>query len=284
MSLRNFALIKSKNPQVKLMVAAGGWTFGTAIFKTLAASPTARSELAKNAVIFLKNYNLDGFDVDWEYPIGDKENFILLLTDLKRQLSANNLLLTVAVAAGQDTSDKAYDIPRIQAQVDFINLMTYDLHQPWEGKTGHNAPLFDDPISVDSCVQYWLLRGTPRDKLILGIPSYGQLFTLADPKNNWYGAPTVGGTTRTYSEICNTDWQRTWLESKQVPIKINGNQWLGYDDIQSVSIKAQYAKNQNLGGVMLWSLENDDFAGSCRQGTFPITRTIFGITMENVSN
>ena len=265
------------------MVAAGGYNFGTAIFKELANSVSARLDFARNVVAFLKNYNFDGFDVDWEYPANDKDNFVSLLTDLKNELSANNLILSIAVAAGKWMSDQAYDIPRVQAQVDFINLMTYDLHTSWERVTGHNAPLFDDVLSVQSCVDYWILNGAPREKIILGIPTYGQLFTLADSNNNGYGAPTAGGGTNTYSQICKNNWNRSWIESKKVPYKYQGNQWVGYDDTQSVAIKARYSKDQNLGGVMIWSLENDDYSGSCEEGTFPLTRTVFDITIGKVS-
>ncbi|CAO1314665.1 unnamed protein product [Diamesa tonsa] len=280
--LNTFSGLKSKNPQIKLMVAVGGANFGPAIFSELAKFPLSRSNFAKNSVAFLQRFKLDGLDLDWEYPVEvDKANFILLLTELKRQLSANNLIFSIAVAAGQWTSDKAYDIPKIHAQVDFINLMTYDLHGAWEAFTGHNAPMYNDPVSVDVCVKYWISKGAPRDKLILGIATYGRLFTLANSNNNGFDAPAVFTGTMNYNEICRNNWQRVWSDLKQVPYKFSGNQWIGYDDVESVSIKAKYSNSQNLGGVMIWSMESDDVAGSCGQGTFPLIKAVYQITMGN---
>ena len=266
------------------MVAVGGANFGPAIFSDLAKSATSRSNFAKNSVSFLQKYKLDGLDLDWEYPVinsngVDKANFVLLLTELKRQLSAKTLIFSIAVAAGQWASDQAYDIPKVQAQVDFINLMAYDLHGSWDGVTGHNAPMYSDPVSVDVCVKYWIAKGAPRDKLILGVATYGQLFTLANANNNGFGAPTTGATQLAYHEICKNNWQRVWSQSQQVPYKYSGNQWVGYDDIESVSIKAKYSNSQNLGGIMIWSMENDDVTGSCGQGVFPLIKAVYDITM-----
>ncbi|CAC5371876.1 E3.2.1.14 [Mytilus coruscus] len=52
------------------------------------------------------------------------------------------LLLTAAVAAGKYTVDTAYDIPTMAQYMDFINIMSYDLHGSWKSTTGHNSPLF----------------------------------------------------------------------------------------------------------------------------------------------
>ena len=287
-SLRSFTALKLKNPTIKLMAAVGGASFGTAIFSYLANSAASRSNFAKNSVAFLQKYQLDGLDLDWEYPVVDsnvvdKENFVLLLTEFKRQLSSNNLIFSIAVSAGQWTSDQAYDVPRIQAQVDFINLMTYDLHGPWDKVTGHNAPLYNDPVSVDFCVKYWIAKGAPRDKLILGIATYGRSFTLADANNNGFGAKITGGSTLAYHEICNNGYTRVWSEAQKVPYKYRGTDWVGYDDVDSVSLKAKYSIEQNLGGVMIWSMENDDVTGKCGAETFPLIKAVYRITMGNVS-
>ena len=271
------------------MVAVGGASFGTTIFSELSKSATSRLNFAKNSVDFLEKYKLDGLDLDWEFPVVnsngvDKANFVLLLTVLKSQLSANKLIFSIAVGAGKWTGDQAYDIPKIHEQTDFINLMTYDLHGSWDGVTGHNAPMFNDAGSVDNCVKYWIANGSPREKLILGIAAYGQLFTLANSNNNGFGAPTVGATQLSYGEICKNNWQRVWSSSQQVPYKVSGNQWVGYDDVESVAVKAKYSNSENLGGVMIWSMENDDVTGSCGQGLSPLIRTVYEITMlGNVS-
>ncbi|CAO1327076.1 unnamed protein product [Diamesa hyperborea] len=284
-SIKNFVNMRVNNPRVKLMVAAGGDGSLSSNFSPLANSEQARMDFARNIVIFLQKHKFDGFDLDWEYPVVDskgydRENFIKLLTILKSQLSANNLIFSIAIAAGPWRSDQAYDIPRVQAQVDFINLMTYDLHGSWESFTGHNAPLSNDVLSVDRCLQHLISRGAPREKIILGVAAYGQLFSLTTNLNG-FDAPAVGTGTSNYNVICQNNWQRVWSDLKQVPYKVSDNQWVGYDDVESISIKAKYSKDQRLGGVMIWALGNDDYANTCGQGTFPLTRAVSRIIMGN---
>ena len=65
-------------------------------------------------------------------------------------------------------------------------------------------------------------------------------------------------------------WTRKWDDTQKVPYAFKGNQWVGYDDNQSVQIKLDYVKSNNLGGVMFWSIETDDFANLCGTGNYPL--------------
>lgn len=68
-----------------------------------------------------------------------------------------------------------------------------------------------------------------------------------------------------------SDWTYVWDDEQQVPHKISGSQWVGYDDVKSIAAKVDFAKSKNLGGVMFWSLDTDDFLGICGQ-KYPILR------------
>jgi chitinase len=76
--------------------------------------------------------------------------------------------------------------------------MDYDFNGPWDGKTGHIAPLYYktgdtvDYFNVDSSIQAWTSLGADPKKLIVGIPTYGKSFTLSNPANNGLNAPTSG--------------------------------------------------------------------------------------------
>lgn len=59
-----------------------------------------------------------------------------------------------------------------------------------------------------------------------------------------------------------------------MPYAYSGNQWIGYEDIESISLKADYINDLNLGGAMVWSLETDDFHGICGQGEYPLIKTV----------
>lgn len=89
-----------------------------------------------------------------------------------------------------------YDIPRISQKLDFINVMTYDLRGPWDGKADHHSPIETrasdswafKALNTKNGLEKWIEKGTPREKLIMGIPFFGRTFTLANPNNNKPGA------------------------------------------------------------------------------------------------
>lgn len=84
--------------------------------------------------------------------------------------------------------------------LDFINLLTYDIHGDWETETGHNAPLYaplyglesSKQLSMDSAVNTWIQNGAPKNKIIIGVATYGRSFTLSNPKNNKVNSPVSG--------------------------------------------------------------------------------------------
>lgn len=89
----------------------------------------------------------------------------------------------------------------IFSYLDFINLMAYDFHGKWEREAGHNAPLYassldsewQKQLSVDNAASMWVRLGAPKDKLIIGMPTYGRSFTLSNPANFRVHAPASGG-------------------------------------------------------------------------------------------
>lgn len=94
-----------------------------------------------------RRYNFDGLDLDWEYPAlrggkpSDKENFVLLVKELKEELKKYRLLLTSALGASKVTIDKAYDVKELTKYLDFMHIMCYDYGGSWDRKVSPNAPL-----------------------------------------------------------------------------------------------------------------------------------------------
>lgn len=74
-----------------------------------------------------------------------------------------------------------------------------------------------------------------------------------------------------FAQICEKQttekglWQIVWQKAHQVPYMFRDNMWVGYDDDISLSLKAAYAQQLGLGGVMIWSIDTDDFKGTCSQ-------------------
>lgn len=295
--------LKQANPNLKVLIAVGGWSFGTERFKTMAANRYNRQLFIFSALEFLRERNFDGLDIDWEFPRGeDKKNFVDLLKELRDAFDAEakekrlpKLLLTCAVSAGAETVRGGYDVAPIGAHVDFINIMSYDFHGKWESKTGHNAPLFASAgesewrkqLSMDFGVKLWERMGAPKSKLVVGLATYGRSFTLANPSQHGMNAPTSGGGkagefTReagflAYYEICDMLKQGAtyyWDEEQAVPYAVHGDQWVGFDDELSIRNKVKWLNEQGYAGAMVWALDMDDFKGTCTPKKYPLIRAM----------
>lgn len=302
--------LKNQNPSLKILLAVGGWNHGSAAFSTMVTSDTSRAQFVDNTLKFIKLHKFDGLDLDWEYPSAfdgsrptDKENFSKLVKELKAAFQADGLLLTAAVAAGKGNIDNGYEVAKICQDLDFINVMTYDLHGTWESFTGHHAAMYvrqDESgdqrnLNVEWVINYWINLGCPRSKLMLGLGTYGRAFRLANANNFGLGAPTsslptAGTWTReagflSYYEVCqrlSQGWTRQWSNEQAVPYAFQGQEWVGYDDFDSLEIKVEFAKSMGLGGIMFWALDLDDFNGQfCNQGKYPLINKAKSVWYSN---
>jgi len=281
--------LRSAFPHLHIIVAMGGWNEPLVpVWSAMAASPTARANFANNCLQLCQQQQLDGIDIDWEYPNFDGnapqdiQNFVLLLQQLRSTLGPYEL--SIAIGAGEWRTNLSYDIPAIFPIVDFVGLMTYDMTGGWNSVTGVHSALFAGPndqsgANGDAAVNTILSRGATREKIIYGIPTYGNAFNLASAVNNGVGAPVTGGAAGLpYRTICQrlnvgtltAQWEATQL----VPYAYQGTFWIGYDNTQSAIHKANYINQNNLGGAMFWVLDDDDIFNTCGQGTFPIFRTV----------
>ncbi|XP_014649614.1 PREDICTED: chitinase-3-like protein 1 isoform X1 [Ceratotherium simum simum] len=295
--------LKSRNPNLKTLLSVGGWNFGSQRFSKIASNTQSRRTFIKSVPPFLRTHGFDGLDLAWLYPgRRDKRHLTTLAKEMKAEFAkeaqggAEQLLLSAAMSAGKVTIDSGYDVAHISRHLDFINLLTYDFHGSWHQTTGHHSPLFrgqenassDRFSNADYAVGYMLRLGAPADKLVMGIPTFGRSFTLASSKTD-VGAPTSGPGIPgrftkeegilAYYEIC--DFLRGGatvhrLLGQLVPYATKGNQWVGYEDQESVKSKVQYLRNRQLAGAMVWALDLDDFRGTfCGQNLhFPLTSAI----------
>jgi len=296
-----FTFLKNYNPNLKTFLSVGGWNEGATKYSEMVSSKEHRTTFINSTVELILKHNFDGLDFDWEYPSGredspgkpeDKENYITLLRELRERFEEHGLMLTAAVSASASVLDKAYDVPAMSELLDYINLMTYDYHGwfPKHTFTGHNSPLYGSPeedndedspghhFNMNYSVNYWVGQGAKRSQLLLGLATYGRGFTLTNPEEHGLYAEARAGCQAGpytgqagyvgYNELCDRallpgDWTTVRDEYVRAPYVYKGNQWIGYDDEQSISEKCDFIVTEELGGAMFWSLDTDDFRGKC---------------------
>ncbi|OQV12729.1 Acidic mammalian chitinase [Hypsibius exemplaris] len=302
-NLRDLVALKDINPKLRIHLSVGGWTLSWQ-FKIMASVPEGRQIFVNSTIEFLRTYELDGIDVDWEYPAKDERAlFTSLLQEMRSAFDAEarssgkrRLALTIDVGALID--DKGYDIPAINPLVDLVNIMAYDFHGHWEKVTGHNAPLYKRPsekdyqakMNVVYSANLWATSGIPRNKLSIGIPTYGRSWILSNPAVNKFLAPTIrGGDKGTFSkeigslayfEICDRLVnQRTLTQTTdpdcQCSYASKDNFWVSYDDANSITQKAAWIRDNGFNGVLVWELGMDDFKGACGGKKNPLFSAIY---------
>ncbi|XP_073972553.1 chitinase 2 isoform X1 [Rhodnius prolixus] len=296
--------LKKSHPGLKITLAIGGWNEGSANYSILAADPAKRETFTRSVMNYVRKFQFDGVDLDWEFPTQrggqpeDKYNFVALIKDLKSSLTAEGYILTAALSASLDTLKAGYDLLQVYRNLDLIHLMCYDYHGLWETQTGANAPLGPptDPLTVEATVKYVLNHGVKPDKLVLGVPMYGRTFLLANAEESSgrLGEPSVksagfqGPFTRTdgflgFNEICNElrtgNWTEHWDQASSTPFANHKDRIISYDNVESIKSKVSFAMDLDLAGIMTWSIDTDDFRGDCAvpgdpTPAFPLLRAI----------
>jgi len=275
---------KSQNPDLKVIISIGGWAWSN-WFSDAALTPESREGFGKSAIELMQKYQLDGIDLDWEYPgqIGedngfrpeDKQNFSLLLGEIRRQLdelgtkSKTNYLLTIATGGDQNYIDHT-ELGDAQKHLDFINIMTYDFYSGLDSLTGHHANLYDSKQapttskSVLASVERHLKAGVPANKIVLGIPFYGRMWTGVTSQNNGlYQKAKSVGTIIDYNIIADKyldkGFVRFWDESAQAPYlwDRDSTRFISYEDTASLSLKLHFIEEKGLGGAMFWEYSLD---------------------------
>ncbi|MGL4346069.1 MAG: glycoside hydrolase family 18 protein [Cellulosilyticaceae bacterium] len=271
-------------PELKINVSIGGW--GVDGFSQLAATPETRKLFADNVIKLLKEYNLDGVDIDWEYPgqssdglitcsPDDPQNFVLLLKELRLALDAhastNAYELSIA-APMSDWALESLNIAEAVTYVDYIHLMGYDYIGAWSLTTGHHSNWNKDkhsPTTLNSSEginRY--LTVCPPEKLILGIPAYGYGWSGVPPQDNGLyqiakQALSPNEMDLSYSTIIKTytsekGFQTYWDDTAKSSYLYNGDIWISFDNPFSITYKADCIKSLGLAGMMYWEYTQDD--------------------------
>lgn len=221
---------------VRVSISVGGWGWDEQ-FEELAARPESRAAFVQNLTAFINEYQLDGADIDWEYPDAGQssQNFLALITELRAAMP--DKLLTTAVVAYGDTN--GIGVPTESFELfDFVNVMTYD------GPDHGSMQQFEQGLS------YWNARGLPKEKIVMGMPFYSHV-----KESSAEGI--------TYAKLVQNDPAAALVDE----FDYYGMTHI-YNGIPTIQTKTKIAMQQ-ASGVMFWALDHD------AQGELSLVNTIY---------
>lgn len=280
---RELQKLKKVNPDLKILISVGGWGKSNG-FSDAALTQSARDSFVESALDYLQHYQIDGIDIDWEYPAQpgagnihrpeDKQNFTLLLRDLRAGLDSlgrrdqRHYLLTIASAANQRYLELT-ELDKAHQYLDFINIMTYDFAGSWMDSTAHHANLYpaqqgiSRKISAANSVAWHREAGVPAEKLVLGVPFFGREWQGVEPRENGLHQYGIGGDGVPFHQILayldTGRYQRIWDETALAPYLWNPDKkaFVTYEDPESLGHKAGFIKKEGLAGAMFWKYRGD---------------------------
>lgn len=254
------AIVAAKG-DVKVCLSIGGW--GSGRFSEMAATEAGRKAFALDCARVIRQYNLDGIDLDWEYPTSsaagissspeDTENFTLLMKEIRSAIGPD-MLLTLASAA----SAKFIDFEAILPVIDWVNVMSYDMGRP----PRHNAALRRSPnagFTMEGALERHLAAGIPKEKIVMGMPFYGH------------------GNRKDYPDYVDYKDQKppkeglheVWDDVAKIPYyaDADGRMVLGFDNVRSIRAKCEFILSRGVLGGMYWEY-------SCDNEALDLSRTV----------
>lgn len=281
-------IVEARKQGIRVMYSVGAYgsdeSTGCHNISRAASTAEGRAKLIGSIIDSIEKYHLDGVDIDWEYPghfpapgistAQDRANYMLFMRELRAALDelGEGYLLTAAVPGGNWATSN-YDVAGLVEIMDYLHLMTYDLHNP--SATSHHTPLYSAGYaahgSVDSAVHNFVNAGFPKGKLVVGAAFYGRIWTLDGTETRIMGCGNLAprnGDHVTYTSIKNDYLKRStarsyWDEKACAPYIYDSatHEVISYDNPNSIKHKCRYVLDNELGGLMFWDY-GEDLTGS----------------------
>ncbi len=282
--LAQLTALRSRNPGLNILLSIGGW--GADYFSDAALTNASRQDFAAQVVDVVRTYDLDGIDLDWEYPgqpgpgiryrPEDKQHFTLLLQTTRQALNKagteDNRTYVLSIAtSGSPRYFENTEMDQVHQHVDFVNVMAFDFYTANSAITGHHTGLHKSGYTEiegrnahDSVTRH-LRAGIPAEKVVLGVAFYGRGWKEVGSTNSGLyqaaGAPTRAYTYQelTADYINKRSFDLYWDDSAQASYlwSADSSTFISFEDPQSLKHKASYVKDQGLGGIMFWEYRHD---------------------------
>lgn len=258
-SLKTVLDLRKKYQHLKVVLSIGGW--GADGFSDAVYSKNSRNVFIDSILKVVNEYDLDGIDLDWEYPtfdvakikarVEDKQNFTLFIQELRAKMPSK--LLTIAVGAGNGIA-KAIEVDVLNGYLDYLHIMTYDMGNFKNNQFSHHTNLYPSKYhsySASQAVEVYNKLGFDIKKIVMGIAFYGRYGLL----NNKFEVARGFG----YQRILELKSTMNYYfdEEAKAPIIYNDDYFVSFDDEASVTEKCKYVINNKMAGVMFWEINSD---------------------------
>ncbi|KAI4265433.1 MAG: hypothetical protein L6R38_009429 [Xanthoria sp. 2 TBL-2021] len=273
-----------KSSSMQTWIAIGGFQFGAAgsatreTWKLMTSRVDARKGFITSLGDFMKKSGFQGVDLDWEYPsavdrggsINDAANYVALVREMRAAWGKN---YGISVTLPPDSYLSGFDPKGMEPYVDFFNYLSYDLRAPPNADTTVSA--HTDVRKIEkAAAALWTARVDSK-KVNLGLSKAGRGYTLSDPKCSHSDCKVTGpskpgpctGEAGLLANVEINDLIRDkHLKAQLVPNSMSkevswDNQWIGYDDDETLGMKTDWAADNCFGGTTLWSLDMDSGEG-----------------------
>ncbi|KAJ2156149.1 hypothetical protein GGF46_005381 [Coemansia sp. RSA 552] len=282
---------------VKVLASIGGdGDASVSLAKALGAS-ASRTKLANSLVAAIKAHKLDGIDYDLEFPETPQQinDLYLGLNTMRAALDASfeedtkTLTMTLYSSNGKfGPKVKQVDAKPFSDLVDFGLLMSYDYFGSFSEISAPNSPFYDvknhPGLSFTSSIDAWLRAGWDAEKLVAGMPFYGRTSIVMSAGSsgtqfmkNTHETPPSGPISKitgawtwadlrdpkngalSKSDAPQSGWQRFWDNATMTPWLLHSESqtYIGYDDPDSLTVKANHVIRKGLGGLMVWMVQYD---------------------------
>ncbi|CEM18690.1 unnamed protein product [Vitrella brassicaformis CCMP3155] len=307
-NLGAFQAMKARHPQLKILMTVGGYTLSRH-FSTCMSTPENRAAVINSTVELIRRADLDGMNFEWLFPGGggdthipsspdDWVNYITFLKELRQTFNANqdNKHLDISITAGVAPLEVRNNTPISElcagSFLDFISLLTYDLHGPWDNITDYDSPLHADPddptvgkelLTVEDVVQHYIAFGCDGEMINVGLPLYGRVYSgvqQGPDKDGLYQPflaagngtrqqepgilaywdiaanymPSTSGFTRHYNNKTRVPYL---YKPPSSPNDTLGGTFVAYDDDHSLKDKLALAVEHGVEGLTLWEASDD---------------------------
>ncbi|GFP59293.1 chitotriosidase-1 [Trichoderma asperellum] len=291
-----FTDLKTTYPGIKTWISVGGWSFNDATnspntqtaFSDMASTAANRAKWIKSLTNFMQTYGFDGVDIDWEYPgapdrggvNADTENYVTLVKEMRASWGSK-----YGISATLPSSYwymRWFDLKGLEDSLDWFNFMSYDIHGVWDSTNKFTGPFIlphTNLTEIKLGLDLLWRNGIDPGYVTLGLGWYGRSFTLSDPSCStpngvcqFSSGGKPGPCTNSAGTLSNAEIFQVLAQTGAKPsfdstaavkwITWDTNQWVSYDDGQTMKLKIDAANNLCIGGVMIWSVDQDDTNGT----------------------